>query len=129
MQFIHSNEAPKAIGPYSQAVQAGDFLFLSGQIPLDPTTMKLVENDIIVQTEQVFKNIQAVLKEAGCSLNNVVKSEVFLQDLADFQKMNEVYSKVFGEHKPARNTYQVAKLPLDSLVEISVTAYKKENDK
>lgn len=125
MQFIHSNQAPKAIGPYSQAVKVDNFMFLSGQIPLDPKTMQIVDSDIVTQTKQVFKNIKAVLAESGYTLNDVVKAEVFLQDLADFQKMNETYAKSFVDHKPARNTYQVAKLPMNSLVEISITAYKK----
>ena len=90
MQFIHSDKAPKAIGPYSQAIKVDNFIFLSGQIPLDPSTMKLVESKIEIQTEQVLKNIQVILEKADCSLENIVKSEVFLQDLADFQKMNEV---------------------------------------
>jgi 2-iminobutanoate/2-iminopropanoate deaminase len=125
MQFIHSDHAPKAIGPYSQAIKVGDFIFLSGQIPLNPQTMKIVEGGIFAQTEQVFKNIKAVLEASQCTLGNVVKSEVFLQDLEDFQEMNKVYADSFGGHKPARNTYQVARLPLNSLVEISMVAYKK----
>lgn len=120
MNFINSDSAPAAIGPYSQAVRVGNLLYTSGQIPLDPATMKIVEDDIEVQAHQVLRNLQAVLAAAGATLQNVVKSNVFLKDMDDFQKMNGVYSEYFESHKPARSTIQVAKLPLDARVEIEV---------
>jgi 2-iminobutanoate/2-iminopropanoate deaminase len=122
MNFITSDKAPAAIGPYSQAVRVGNLLYTSGQIPLDPATMQLVEDDITTQTHQVLKNMTAVLEEAGGSLKSIAKNTVFLKDMADFAKMNEIYSQYFGDHKPARSTIQVAKLPLDARVEIESIA-------
>ncbi len=115
--------APPAIGPYSHAVRAGDFLFLSGQIPLKPDGSGLLQGTIDEQTHQVFANIQAVLKAAGATLKDVVKSCVFLADLNDFQAFNKVYQTYFPENPPARTTYQVAKLPAGAIVEIDVTVY------
>ncbi len=124
MKTIIAPAAPAAIGPYSHAIHAGPFVFCSGQIPLDPQTGKLVADDIEAQTRQVLANVAAVLAAAGLSTGQVVKSTVFLKDLADFPKMNALYEAAFAPHKPARSTVQVAKLPLDSRVEIEVTAFK-----
>ncbi|MFC6646390.1 RidA family protein [Granulicella cerasi] len=124
-QIISTPDAPAAIGPYSQAVRLGNMLFASGQIPIDPATGDLVAGGITEQTEQVLKNVQAVLAAAGLAVNNVVKSTVFLADMNDFAAMNAVYSTVFaaeGVQPPARSTVQVARLPKDSLVEIEIVA-------
>ncbi|MFI5336542.1 MAG: RidA family protein [Opitutales bacterium] len=122
MKIISAPQAPAAIGPYSHAIEAGPFLFCSGQIPLDPATGKLVADDIEAQTRQVFANIKAVLGAAGLNLNHVVKSTVFLKDMADFGKVNPLYEAAFAPHKPARSTIQVAKLPADARIEIEVIA-------
>lgn len=120
---IETNLAPKAIGPYSQAVKAGQFLFVSGQVPLDPATGKLVQSEIRAQTIQVLNNLEAILKAAGCSFQHVVRCDVFLKDLNDFSILNEEYSKKFSQAvSPARQTIQVSRLPLDALVEISCIA-------
>jgi 2-iminobutanoate/2-iminopropanoate deaminase len=119
---VATNQAPKPIGPYSQGVIAGGLLFVSGQIPLDPATNQLVEGDIEVQTEQVLKNLFAILKEAKAGPENVVKTTVFLKDLADFPKMNEVYARYLGKEPPARSTIQAAALPRGVSVEIDVIA-------
>jgi 2-iminobutanoate/2-iminopropanoate deaminase len=120
---IHSTEnAPAAVGPYSQAVRSGSLLFCAGMLPLVPASMKIEATEIEGQTTQVLANIRALLESAGLTLTNVVKSTVFLKDLGDFAKMNALYAEAFGTHKPARSTVQVAKLPLDSLVEIEVIA-------
>ena len=108
---IQTDNAPAAIGPYSQAIKAGGFVFVSGQIPIDVTTGEFVSNDVAEQTEQVLKNLSAVLEAAGTSLNNVVKTTVFLADMNDFAAMNDVYAKHFSENKPARATVQAAGLP------------------
>ena len=122
---VRSTEAPAPVGPYSQAVIAGDLVFLSGQIPLDPKTGALVEGDVEVQAERVIANIRAVLGAAGTSLARVVKASVFLADLGDFAKMNAVYARHFTGHpKPARSTFQVAKLPAGAKVEIEVVAVR-----
>ena len=123
-KIINSKNAPAAIGPYSQAVLAGDTLYVSGQIPIDPETGKLVEGDITVQAEQVFKNIGAILNEAGFSFTDVVKSTVFLSDMADFKAMNEVYGRFYTENQPARSAFSVRQLPLGALVEIESIAVK-----
>jgi len=122
MDIIKTSGAPEAIGPYSQAVKAGDFVFCSGQIPLDPATMDLVGDTIAGQTSQVLSNLAEVLKAAGSGPDKVVKTTVFLKDMNDFVEMNEVYAKFFGGHKPARATVQVARLPKDVMVEIECTA-------
>ena len=122
MKPITTEGAPRAIGPYSQAIHAGGFLFTAGQIPLDPSTMKLVEGDIDVQAERVFDNLEAVLKEAGLAFADVVKTTVFLLRISDFAKMNEVYARRFGTHRPARSTVAVAELPAGARVEIDVIA-------
>lgn len=124
MKIITAPDAPAAIGPYSHAVAAGNFIYSSGQIPLDPKTGKLVADDIETQTRQVLANVAAVLAAAGVTTQHVVKSTVFLKDMADFPKMNALYEAAFAPHKPARSTVQVAKLPLDSRVEIEVVAYR-----
>jgi len=122
-QIIRTESAPKAIGPYSQAVRAGDFLFASGQIPIDPKTGEFVVGGIAEETEQVLKNIKALLESAGTDLAHVVKTTVFLADMDDFAAMNEVYGRFFRENPPARATVQAARLPRDARVEIEVIAY------
>jgi 2-iminobutanoate/2-iminopropanoate deaminase len=123
MKKIETTEAPQAIGPYSQAVQAGGFLFLSGQLPLDPTTGKIKGSTIEEQTIQIFSNIEAILKAAGLTFNHVVRMEVFLADLSHFSFMNTIYATYFTSPiKPARHTIQAAKLPLNALIEITCTA-------
>ncbi len=120
---IETENAPKAIGPYSQAILAGGFLFLSGQIPINPKTGKVDDNTIEGQTRQVFANIDAILKAAGLGFEDVVRAEVFLKDLADFQTVNGIYAEFFPQSaKPARHAFQVGKLPLDVRIEITCTA-------
>ena len=119
---ITTSGAPKPVGPYSQAVIAGGFVFLSGQGPLDPATNRLVEGDIAAQTERVLENLKAVLEAGGSSLGQVLKTTVFLKDLNDFRKMNEVYARYFPQNPPARATIEAARLPLDTLVEIDAIA-------
>lgn len=114
--------APEAIGPYSRAIISGSLAFLSGQIPLDPSTGKLVNGGIEEQTVQVMKNITTVLKGMGLSLNSIVKTTIFLQDLSNFQSVNKIYGEMLGGHKPARSTIQVAGLPMGAMVEIEVIA-------
>jgi 2-iminobutanoate/2-iminopropanoate deaminase len=126
MNPISTDKAPKAIGPYSQAVHSGGFLFTAGQIPLDPATMKLVEGDIDVQAERVFDNLQAVLEEAKLTFADVVKTTVFLLRMSDFAKMNEVYARRFGSHRPARSTVAVAELPAGARLEIDLIARTKD---
>ncbi|MED1954451.1 RidA family protein [Brevibacillus centrosporus] len=122
MSFVSTDKAPAAIGPYSQATKVGPLLFASGQIPLRPDGT-LVEGDIVAQAHQVFANIKAVLDEAGGSLSNVVKATVFIKDMNDFGQLNEVYGQYFGDHKPARSTVEVARLPRDVKVEIEIIAH------
>ena len=119
---ISSPGAPKAIGPYSPAVRAGEFVFLSGQVPMDPATGNLVEGDIATQTRRVFDNLSALLTAAGLSFANVVRTSVFLADMNDFAAMNQVYATYFSEPYPARSTVQVARLPKDARVEIDLIA-------
>jgi len=121
-EAVSTPNAPAAIGPYSQAIKAGGMLFLSGQVPLDPKTGALVAGGIVEQTHQVFKNIGEILKAAGASFDHVVSAGVFLADMNDFSKMNEIYATYFSSPAPARATVQVARLPKDCLVEIQVTA-------
>ena len=121
--IIQTKDAPAAIGPYSQAVRAGEFLFASGQIPLDPQTGQFVAGGVAEQTEQVLRNLQAVLAAASLSLAQVVKTTVFLADMEDFTAMNEVYGRYFTEQPPARATVQAARLPRDARVEIEVIAW------
>ena len=121
-EIIATENAPGAIGPYSQAVKAGNMIFCSGQIPIDPATGQFVSEDVTEQTEQVFKNLIAVLEAGGASLNDVVKTTVFLADMNDFALMNDVYAKYFSENKPARATVEAARLPRDARVEIECIA-------
>ena len=124
-EIIRTDKAPAAIGPYSQAVKAGGFLFLSGQIPIDPASGNVIQGDAAAQTEQVITNIKWVLGEAGVSLADVVKTTVFLTDMNDFASMNAVYAAHFNVDPPARSTIQVARLPKDVNVEIEVIAILK----
>jgi 2-iminobutanoate/2-iminopropanoate deaminase len=119
---VSTTDAPAAIGPYSQAVRAGNLLFVSGQLPLDPATGQFVAGDIAAMTRQIFTNIQAVLSAAGTSLDKIVKTTVFLADLEDFQPMNAAYAEFFSADPPARSTVQVARLPRDARIEIEVIA-------
>lgn len=121
-QVIHTENAPAAIGPYSQAVKAGNLLFVSGQVPFVPETMEIVEGDVKAQTAQSLKNIQAILKEAGADFSNVVKTTVFIKDMNEFAQINEVYAEYFSENKPARACVEVARLPKDVKVEIELIA-------
>jgi len=121
-KVIATLDAPKAVGPYSQAVAVGNFLFCAGQIPLDPATGELIEGDVTAQTDRVLKNVAGVLRANGMTFANVVKSTVFMVDLANFGAMNAVYSKYFSEPFPARSTIQVAALPKGAQVEIEVIA-------
>ena len=119
---VATKDAPQAIGPYSQAIKAGGFVFTSGQIAIDPATGNVIEGDVAAQTDRVMKNLAAVLVAAGSSLNRVVKTTVFLKSMGDFATMNEVYGRHFANHRPARSTVEVARLPKDVLVEIDVVA-------
>ena len=122
-EIISTSNAPSAIGPYSQAVKAGNLLFISGQIPLDPATGEVVEGDITVQTHRVLDNVKAILAEAGADFSNVVKTTVFLRDMNDFVPMNRVYAEYYSENCPARSAVQVGRLPKDVSVEIETIAY------
>ena len=119
---VHTDHAPAAIGPYSQAVIANGFVFTAGQIALDPRTGQVVDGDVVAQAEQVLANLSAVLAQAGTSWSNVVKTTVFLADMADFPKVNEVYARALGDARPARSTVAVAGLPRNVLVEIEAVA-------
>jgi len=122
MRFVATKDAPQAIGPYSQGVIANGFLYTAGQIALDPATGEIVGADVKAQTDRVMRNLAAILQAAGSSLQQVVKTTVFLADMGDFPAMNEVYAKHFGEHRPARSTVAVRTLPKSVLVEIDVVA-------
>lgn len=122
VQTISTEKAPAAIGPYSQATVAGGFLFTAGQIPLDPKSMEIVTGDVVPQTQQVMANLAEVLKQAGVTWKDVVKTTVFLQDMADFPRFNEVYAAVLGDARPARSTVQVAALPRGVSVEVELIA-------
>lgn len=121
MEQISTNKAPAAIGPYSQAIKVGNFLYTSGQIPLTPEG-ELVTGDIVAQTHQVFANLKAVLTAANATLDNVVKVTVFVKDINDFGAINEIYGQYFGEHRPARSLVEVARLPKDVSLEIELVA-------
>ncbi len=123
-RIIQTNQAPAAIGPYSQAVEINGTLYVSGQIPLDPQTMKIVDGEIQEQTEQVLKNIGAILNEAGYNFSDVVKSTCLLSDMANFKAMNEVYGRYYAENAPARAAFAVKELPLGVLIEIETIAAK-----
>lgn len=121
-QAVSTEKAPKAIGPYSQAIRSGNLLFISGQIPIDPSTGSLIQGDIAAQTRRVFENIGAILQAAGGSFDRVVRTTVFLADMGDFVAMNEVYAGYFSAPAPARSTVQAARLPKDARIEIDVIA-------
>lgn len=121
-KIIHTEQAPAAVGPYSQAIAANGFVFTAGQIALIPAEGKLLEGDVQAQTRQVLQNLQAVLEAAGTSLNHVVKTTVFLANISDFAAMNEIYGEFFSENPPARSAFEVANLPLGALVEIEAVA-------
>jgi 2-iminobutanoate/2-iminopropanoate deaminase len=121
-QAVSTSSAPPAIGPYSQAIRAGSLLFVSGQIPLDPATGKMVEGDVAAQTRQVFQNLGAILAAAGASFDHVVRTTVYLADMNDFPVMNEIYATFFTAPAPARATVQAARLPRDARVEIDLIA-------
>ncbi len=123
-EIIFTDKAPRPIGPYSQAVLIGNLIFLSGQIPIDPNTNEVVDGDITVQTRRVLENIKSVLEKADCTLENVVKVGVYLKNLNDFKKFNEVYAEYFNKQPPARTTVEVSNLPKGVLLEIDVIAYK-----
>ena len=122
-EIISTSKAPAAVGPYSQAVKAGNMLFVSGQIPFIPETMELVSEDVKEQTARSLENVKAILEEAGASFADVIKATVFIKDMNDFGKINEVYAEYFGENKPARACVEVARLPKDVKVEIEVIAF------
>ena len=124
-QVVATDNAPKAIGPYSQAIKANGFIFVSGQIPLDPATQQLIDGDVAAQTERVLQNLSAILTAAGSSLAQVVKTTVFLKYMDNFGAMNEVYARYFADAPPARSTVAAAGLPRDVLVEIDVIALAK----
>ncbi len=120
--IVLTDRGPKPIGPYSQAIKAGGFLFASGQVALDPGTNEFLGGDIAKQTERVLENVKGILEAAGCQLNKVIKTTVFLKNMSDFAAMNDVYARYFPSAPPARSTVEVARLPKDALVEIEVTA-------
>ena len=122
MDYVATSDAPKAIGPYSQAVKANGLVYTSGQISLDPATGNLVEGTFEEEVHRVFRNLEAVLREAGSSFDRVLKATVYLTDLANFQTLNTIYAEYFGEHKPARTTVGVSQLPKGSSVEIDLVA-------
>ena len=128
-KVIQTNKAPKAIGPYSQAIQAGDFLFLSGQIPLDPKTGELVKGDIGQQTQRVLENIKGILESQSLRMENVVKTTIFLKDLGNFNLVNEIYATYFPSSPPARSTVEVSKLPRNAEIEIETIAVISVADK
>lgn len=123
-KVINTERAPKAIGPYNQAIEANGFLYISGQIPIDPTTSKMVEGGIKEQAEQVMRNIKAILETAGYSFAEVIKSTVLLSDMADFAAMNDVYARYYNQNPPARAAFAVKGLPLGALIEIETIAVK-----
>lgn len=122
-EVISTTKAPGAIGPYSQGIKFGNLLFVSGQTPLDPETRQIVEGDVQAQTRQCLENIKAILEAAGTNLDNVLKSTVFIKDMNSFGKVNEIYAQYFTKNQPARSCVEVARLPMDVLVEIEVIAY------
>lgn len=122
LRRVQTNDAPAAIGPYSQAMIAGNMVFTAGQIALDPATMTIVEGGVVEQAEQVMRNLKAILEAAGTSLDSVVKTTIFVKDMDDFATVNEVYARHFGDHRPARSTVEAARLPMNVLVEIEAIA-------
>lgn len=125
MEFVKTDKAPKAVGPYSQAVISGNFVFVSGQIPIDPETGNMVEGDIEEKTRRVLKNILAILESIGLSLKNVVKVTIFVTDLSNFERINKIYSEFFGDHKPARSFVEVSALPKNAEIEIEIIAERR----
>jgi 2-iminobutanoate/2-iminopropanoate deaminase len=121
-EVISTPDAPQALGPYSQAIRANGFVFVSGQVPIDPATQQIIRGDVAAQADRVLKNLSAILKAAGSGLEKVVRSTVFLKNMDDFSAMNEVYGRYFKAAQPARSTVEVARLPKDVLVEIDVIA-------
>jgi 2-iminobutanoate/2-iminopropanoate deaminase len=121
-EFIYTKSAPEPIGPYSQAIKSGNFIFSSGQIPIDPATGNIVAGDVKIQTRQTLENIKAILKASGSDISKVVKVTLYLKNIGDFAAVNEVYAEYFGESKPARATLEAARLPKDALIEIDVIA-------
>lgn len=119
---IQTKNAPRPIGPYSQAIIHGDLIFCSGQIALDPKTMEMIKGDVKKQTEQVLKNLTAIIEEANSSMEKVIKTTIYLKNMSDFPIVNEIYSQFFQKNKPARSTIEVAKLPKDALIEIDLIA-------
>lgn len=126
MKFITTNEAPQAIGPYSQAVQAWDFLYISGQLPINPNTDKFISDNIVEQTTQVMKNIIAILTSQGLSIKNIVKTNIYVVNLAHFNEINDAYGAFLNDHKPARAAIEVNKLPKNAQIEIEAIAYIKQ---
>jgi 2-iminobutanoate/2-iminopropanoate deaminase len=122
MKKIFTEHAPKAIGPYSHAIRSGNLIFCSGQTPLNPQTMLIEGATVTEQTNLVLSNLETVLKTAGCNRSHIIKTSVFLKNFADFEKMNKAYETFFGDHKPARTTIEVSRLPKDALVEIECVA-------
>jgi len=122
MKKVFADQAPKAIGPYSHAIQSGNLIFCSGQTPLNPTSMLIEGATVTEQTTLVLTNLETVLKSTGCDRSHVLKTSVFLKNFADFEKMNRAYESFFGDHKPARTTVEVSRLPKDALVEIECVA-------
>ncbi len=120
---LETKQAPAAVGPYSQGMQAGNFVYVSGQLPINPETSEMVKGDIQAATRQSLNNCKAIIEAAGGSLDNVVKVEIFMDDMNDFAKMNEVYTEFFTAHKPARAAVEVARLPLDADIEIQMIAF------
>lgn len=122
LHAVHTNNAPAAVGPYSQGMQSGGLVFVSGQLPLNPETMELVNDSIEAATAQSLENCKAIVEAAGSDFNHVIKVEIFMKDMNDFAKMNEVYATYFTDHKPARAAVEVARLPKDAIVEIQMIA-------
>ena len=120
---VHTDQAPEAIGPYSQAMKLGEFVYTAGQIALDPATMEIAGDDVATQTDRVMRNLQAILEKSGSGLGSVLKTTVYLADMDDFAAMNEVYGAYFSDHRPARSTVEVSELPKNVLVEIDAIAY------
>ncbi len=125
MKIIRTKQAPEPIGPYSQAVESNGLIFTSGQIAIDPTSNTLIEGDVVEQARQVFENLKAVLEAAGSDLEHVVKTTIYLKDMNDFVRVNEIYATYFGKAAPARSTVQVARLPKDVAIEVDCIAEKK----
>lgn len=123
LKVLHTTKAPAAVGPYSQGMQVGNLVYVSGQLPLDPATGELISSSIEAATAQSLENCKAIIEAAGSSLNHVVKVEIFMKDMNDFVKMNEVYATYFVDHKPARAAVEVARLPKDAIIEIQMIAH------